>query len=222
MSRFSTARDDTETPTPSPAQQKLDAQNQIEWTRWSGEVNEKLAELSSFADGLTRDGGTLSVLTALTLDGAHDEAAKSMKKMSDALNARVEAEVAVLRDDFVEKIDASVIAAAPKKLKAISDDIAAVRVLVKGQAKATSDLLDKQAERIDRVDAKRRSDRNVWHKEKLEVSEKLTAVLGDMLDKHEKKLERLAAEVRSLRTILVEAEIVAPELSLPFDDRPGR
>jgi hypothetical protein len=214
---YTTARDETsetEQRPPSSAQARLDAQNQAQWTAWANGVNERLAAVDTFfvtimgGEDKDKDPGVLLQLDRQAYEDTRAAIAQAVKKMSDALNARIEAEIATLHDEFVEKIDKSIVAAAPKKLRAIADDILAIRASVRDslseQADATSALLDKLAERIDRVDAKRRSDRNSWHKEKAEVAEQLTTVLGGMLDKVNTRLDKQAAEIKEIEEALRE------------------
>jgi hypothetical protein len=216
MNRYAaTARDDDEAPARLTARERLDAQNAEQWTRWSAGVNERLAGLDAFCaeimggEDKNKEPGALLGLYRMSIEEMRAEVAASVKEMSDALNARIEAEVAVLHDGFVDKIDASIVASAPKKLRAISDDIARVRTALREQSDETSALLDKAAERIDAVDAKRRYDRNTWHKEKTETAAKVVAVVGDMLDRVNARLDRQEAAIKTIEEALRE-EFASP------------
>jgi hypothetical protein len=139
--RYAAAEKEVETEQRSPtARERLDAQNAVQWTAWSAGVNEKLAALDDLASMLLggedkeRDPGLLLALAKQAADGSSAEIADTGKTISDALSARVEAEVAVLRDEFVERLDALLLQHSPKKLRAME---AALR---KDMNERTSDL----------------------------------------------------------------------------------
>jgi hypothetical protein len=130
------------------------------------------------------------------------------------LGARIEAETAVLRDEFVERLDATLLAHSPKKYKELVAEIdatkASVRAALKEQSGTTSALLDKLAERVDAVDGKRRHDRNTWHREREEIVPKVTAAVAEMLDKMDLKFVRQAKQIEALEEAVRELSSQPP------------
>jgi len=217
---------DTVTPSTS-AQARLDRQNAQQWSAWAAGVNDRLAELSAFAEHLMGErsdgGGLLSVLIAQMLDEAHVEAAEAVKKVSAALSARIEAEISVLHDEFVERLDATLLAHSPKKYKELVAEIGSLKDAYHKFAAGADTRLSSLDERIDRVDAKRRGDRNKAHREgeeKVERAEKIMALFTTMTARTNKRINAIIEELRDIRACLDEAEIMRanplpPILALP-------
>jgi hypothetical protein len=141
-------------------------------------------------------------------DDMYAETAETSKTISDALSARIEAEVAVLRDEFIERLDTLLLNHAPRKLRAME---AAIRNDMNERASDLDERLDKLVMSVDAVDKRRRYDRNCAHKEKNEQVAKITALFTAMSARNDKRVTELAEEIKALRAVLVEAEIVAPD-----------
>jgi hypothetical protein len=144
-------------------------QNAAHWAAWAGEVNEALTNFEELGRVLLggedkeKDPGLLLDLTKQTYDNLREETAETVKVVSDALNARIEAEVAVLRDGFIERLDALLLNHSPKKLRAMET---AIRKDMNERASDLDQRLDKLVASIDSCDKRRRYDRNTTRTER--------------------------------------------------------
>jgi hypothetical protein len=202
---------------PTSAQQRLDQQNSAaRWATWAQGVEDRLASLDVFhiaimGAGDENEPGALVELIWQTRDAVHAETAETVKKIADALGARIEAEISVLRDEFVETLDKTLTAHSPKKLKEFAAVLDALKATLAAKGEATTGLLDKLAERIDATDTRRRYDRNTSRSERDELATKFGTLFGGMITRSDKRVEALAEELRELKATLRDAEVIAPE-----------
>jgi hypothetical protein len=183
---------------PTSAQQRLDQQNSAaRWATWAQGVEDRLASLDVFhiaimGAGDENEPGALVELIWQTRDAVHAETAETVKKIADALGARIEAEISVLRDEFVETLDKTLTAHSPKKLKEFAAVLDALKATLA-------------------TDTRRRYDRNTSRSERDELATKFGTLFGGMITRSDKRVEALAEELRELKATLRDAEVIAPE-----------
>ena len=198
---------------PMTAQQRLDAQNAGPWSTWAAGVDGQLANISGwirYLAGDDKDGphGLVGLLAVEAVILAREETAETIKTVTDALTARIEAETATLHDEFIEQLDKTLLAHSPKKLEKLAADL---RAEADRQAEATAARLETLAERIDVTDKRRRGDRNTAHREYSDLVAKLVAIAEGRSARLEKRVEEMAEELKGLRAVLIEQEILAPD-----------
>jgi hypothetical protein len=213
MTRYGSAAAERETEQPSTAQQRLDQQNAAQWATWANDVNEKLAEIDTLRTALMggsdkdKDPGLLLDLTRQTYEDTRAETAETVKSVSDALSARIEAEVAVLRDEFIERLDALLLQHSPKKLRTMETG------LRKDMNDRTNDLderIEKLVASVDAVDKRRRYDRNTSRTERDELAVNLASLAETRAAGLEKKIAELAKALDDLERRTGEAFEAGP------------
>src|ERR1700722_5701787 len=137
-SRYGSAIGQTSAAAPAPAlsaQQRLDAENAAQWATWAASVNERLEAFDAFyrcvigapGEGKEKDPGLLLELMRQAHDDTRAEVTETVKRISDALGARIEAEISVLHDEFVERLDATLLAHSPKKYRELVAEIGSLK-----------------------------------------------------------------------------------------------
>jgi DNA-binding protein H-NS len=150
--------------------------------------------------------GVLGHVVAGIAEQAGDEAGKALRGAIKALRAEMQTELAVTRDEIMGRIDAKLYGSG---LDVDAEELRRATFELKSDfakhASTTSALLDEIAKRVDRVDSRRRYDRNTAHREKTETLEKIAGLLAAMTAKTDEKLNKLAAGLADLEARVAEA-----------------
>jgi hypothetical protein len=159
----------------------------------------------------------LAMIVARLQDDTGDEIERMVRAAIKALREEAQVELAVVRDELNSRIDQKLFGSGlDYDSEEMRRSVFELRADATKRFDAITTLLDTLAERIDKVDQRRRYDRNTWHKEKVEMAEKVAEMLTTMsakLDATGKKIDKVASDLESLETRTQEA----------FDsDAPGR